>query len=172
MNHKQTIASLKKIANELDNIGLYKEANITTNVMRRLADEFNISDTPDEVTPTQPSQPMKQTPLAPSQSDDEAKRQSILDKVLQIKIYKFEVPEIRGVYFDNTDSLTLKQIINMMINRCYSFFYRELYDNQTNPEYLTESNIVNEILKFKNEKKKETLSSEWYRGNFYGLDDD
>ena len=23
-----------------------------------------------------------------------------------------------------------------------------------------------------NEKKKETLSSEWYRGNFYGLDDD
>lgn len=39
MNKRQTLASLNKIANELDNNGLLKEANILTNVMKRLAEE-------------------------------------------------------------------------------------------------------------------------------------
>ena len=42
MNKRQIIASLNKIANELDNTGLYKEANTITNVMIKVADEFNI----------------------------------------------------------------------------------------------------------------------------------
>ena len=37
MNKRQIIASLKNIANTLDNSGLYKEANTITNIMKRLA---------------------------------------------------------------------------------------------------------------------------------------
>ena len=39
MNKKQIFASLNKIANELDNTGLYQEANSITNVMKRIAEE-------------------------------------------------------------------------------------------------------------------------------------
>ena len=35
MNKRQIIASLNKIANELDNAGLYTEANSITNVMKK-----------------------------------------------------------------------------------------------------------------------------------------
>ena len=48
MNKRQIIASLNKIANELDNTGLYTEANTVTKVMSRLAmdgnDEYNKED--------------------------------------------------------------------------------------------------------------------------------
>ena len=48
MNKRQIVASLNKIANALDNNGLYIEANSVTNVMSRLAmdenDEYNIED--------------------------------------------------------------------------------------------------------------------------------
>ena len=43
MNKRTIIASLNKIANELDNNGLYKEANTVTKVMSRLAyDDFEL----------------------------------------------------------------------------------------------------------------------------------
>jgi len=48
MNKRQIIASLNKIANELDNTGLYTEANTVTKVMSRLAmdenDEYNMDE--------------------------------------------------------------------------------------------------------------------------------
>lgn len=47
MNKKQIVASLNKIANELDNTGLYNEANTVTKVMSRIAmddDEYNTED--------------------------------------------------------------------------------------------------------------------------------
>ena len=48
MNKRTVIANLNKIANELDNNGLYKEANTVTKVMSRLAmdenDEYNMDD--------------------------------------------------------------------------------------------------------------------------------
>ena len=48
MNKRQIVASLNKIANALDNNGLYSEANSVTNVMSRLAmdenDEYNTED--------------------------------------------------------------------------------------------------------------------------------
>jgi len=39
MNKRQIVASLNKIANELDSSGLYKEANTLTNIMKRIAQE-------------------------------------------------------------------------------------------------------------------------------------
>ena len=39
MNKRQIIASLNKIANELDNAGLYTEASSLTNVMKKIAIE-------------------------------------------------------------------------------------------------------------------------------------
>ena len=45
MNKRQIVASLNKIANELDKTGLYKEANTVTKVMSRLAyDDFDERD--------------------------------------------------------------------------------------------------------------------------------
>ena len=56
MNKRQILASLNKIANELDNKGLYRQATSITGVMKRLvvADEFNILDESNE-TPESPS---------------------------------------------------------------------------------------------------------------------
>jgi hypothetical protein len=39
MNRRQILASLNKIANELDNKGLHREATSLTNVMRKIADK-------------------------------------------------------------------------------------------------------------------------------------
>ncbi len=39
MNKRQILASLNNISNQLDNSGLYKEANVLTNVMKRIAEE-------------------------------------------------------------------------------------------------------------------------------------
>jgi hypothetical protein len=54
MNKRQIVASLNKIANELDTNGLYKEANLLTNIMKRLTktpnDITNVEDTP-KITP-------------------------------------------------------------------------------------------------------------------------
>ena len=40
MNKKQVVASLNKIANELDNNGLYQEANVVTNVMVKISQSY------------------------------------------------------------------------------------------------------------------------------------
>ena len=53
MNKRQIIASLNKIANELDNIALHKEANSVTKVMVKLADEFNLGDEQNVITNNQ-----------------------------------------------------------------------------------------------------------------------
>lgn len=42
MNKKQIVASLNKIANELDNSGLYAEASTVTKVMSRIASDMDI----------------------------------------------------------------------------------------------------------------------------------
>jgi len=44
MNKRQIIASLSNIANELDNLGNYKEANTVTTVMSRIAQGIEFSD--------------------------------------------------------------------------------------------------------------------------------
>lgn len=48
MNKKTIVASLNKIANELDNNGLFTEANTVTNVMSKIAmdenDEYNMDE--------------------------------------------------------------------------------------------------------------------------------
>jgi ABC-type dipeptide/oligopeptide/nickel transport system ATPase component len=54
MNKRQIIASLNKIANELDSALLFVEANTITKVMTRLADEFDMGNDPYNVETTQP----------------------------------------------------------------------------------------------------------------------
>lgn len=44
MNKKIIVASLSEIANELDNLGNYKEANTVTIVMSRIAQVIEFSD--------------------------------------------------------------------------------------------------------------------------------
>lgn len=50
MNKRQIIASLNKIANELDNTGSYNEANSITDVMKSLSDDSQMSFEFDEPT--------------------------------------------------------------------------------------------------------------------------
>ncbi len=49
---RQIIAKINKIADELDNSGLYAEASILTNVMKRLAEDDNGVDDNDDITLT------------------------------------------------------------------------------------------------------------------------
>jgi hypothetical protein len=46
MNKRQILASLNKIADQLDNNNLFKEANTITNVMIKVAYEFDMGDKP------------------------------------------------------------------------------------------------------------------------------
>ena len=46
MNKRQILASLNKIADQLDNNNLFKEANTITNVMIKVADVFDMGDKP------------------------------------------------------------------------------------------------------------------------------
>ena len=48
MNKKQIVASLNKIANELDNNSLYQEANILTSIMQKIAKKDYDDDSIDE----------------------------------------------------------------------------------------------------------------------------
>ena len=85
MNRK-IVESLKKIANNLDNNGYYKEANSITKVMIRVADEFNMTD--DEnmpmVNPNTFQKPMQnlETETLPAEDPKEKRRQEILKEVL------------------------------------------------------------------------------------------
>jgi len=51
MNKRQIIASLNNIANSLDNSGLYKEATSITNLMKRLAKNYDDDSIDEEVCP-------------------------------------------------------------------------------------------------------------------------
>ena len=85
MNRK-IVESLKKIANNLDNNGYYKEANSITKVMIRVADEFNMTD--DEnmpmVNPNTFQKPMQnlETETIPAEDPKDKRRQQILKEVL------------------------------------------------------------------------------------------
>jgi pSer/pThr/pTyr-binding forkhead associated (FHA) protein len=46
MNKRQILSSLANIADNFDKASLYKEANILTRVMKRIADEYNIESDP------------------------------------------------------------------------------------------------------------------------------
>ena len=48
MNKKIIVASLSEIANELDNLGNYKEANTVTKVMSRIAQEMPENELPED----------------------------------------------------------------------------------------------------------------------------
>ena len=96
MNKKQILASLNKIANELDNTGMHIEANSVTKVMTRLADEFNIETPADE---------------------RENKRQQIINKSLDTKVLRSNVPKtflymIQG----NSPFLTIREVADALIN--------------------------------------------------------
>ena len=97
MNKKQILASLNKIANELDNTGMHIEANSVTKVMTRLADEFNIETPADE---------------------RENKRQQIINKSLDTKVKRSNVPkEIIYMIPDNSPLVTIREVADAFINR-------------------------------------------------------
>jgi hypothetical protein len=54
MNTRQVIASLSKVANELDNSGMFEEANEITNVMKRISQAQPWSFKPTPQAPTKP----------------------------------------------------------------------------------------------------------------------
>lgn len=131
MNKKTIVASLNKIANELDINCLYKEANTVTQVMIRMADEFNMTD--DEnmpmVNPKTFQKPMEdKEPELPTPEEDskEKRRQQILKEVLDTQISPITISnEIRGkIYRDDINDsspTTYRKIIDS--------FFRKLANN-------------------------------------------
>jgi hypothetical protein len=96
MNKKQILASLNKIANELDNTGLHVEANSVTKVMTRLADEFNIETPADE---------------------KENKRQQIINNSLDTKVLRSNVPSTFLYMLEgNSPFVTIREIVNALTN--------------------------------------------------------
>lgn len=98
MNKRQILASLNKIANELDETGLCREASTVTNIMKRLvvADEFNI-----------------QTPA----DEKENKRQQIINSALDTKVLRSNVP---GTFLymleGNSPFLTIREVVDAIVN--------------------------------------------------------
>jgi hypothetical protein len=80
MNKRQITASLSKIANELDNDGHFTEANTVTNVMMRIADEFDIKDDNTDEPANEPANEPKTKPKM--KSKPETKDSAVLKKVL------------------------------------------------------------------------------------------
>jgi hypothetical protein len=80
MNKRQIVASLNKIANELDNEGHFTEANTVTEVMVRVADEFNMSDDTANKPTDEPVNEPKTKPMMESKS--KPKDSAVLKKVL------------------------------------------------------------------------------------------
>jgi len=103
MNKKQIIASLNNISNELDVTGLHKEANLLTNVMKRLvlADEFNMLDEPSETT--------ESTPAAEEPKINPEKEKYMAD-VLDRKIY---TRSLRQGLEDLGEQITVKQYLDL-----------------------------------------------------------
>jgi hypothetical protein len=64
MNKRQVIASLNKVANELDNSGMFQEANQITNVMKRLS-QYTPAQAPVAPAPTAPVAPAFGAPVVP-----------------------------------------------------------------------------------------------------------
>jgi hypothetical protein len=96
MNKKQILASLNKIANELDNTGMHVEANSVTKVMTRLADEFNIETPADE---------------------KENKRQQIINNSLDTKVLRSNVPSTFLYMLEgNSPFVTIREIVNALTN--------------------------------------------------------
>jgi len=96
MNKRQILASLNKIANTLDNTGMYVEANSVTKVMTRLADEFNIETPADE---------------------RENKRQRIITEALNTQVRKDNLPKTMQYYIPGGPLLTMKEIADAIIEK-------------------------------------------------------
>lgn len=94
MNKKQILASLNKIANELDNTGMHIEANSVTKVMTRLADEFNIETPADE---------------------RENKRQRVITEALSTQVRKDNLSNTMQYYVPGGPLLTVREIADALI---------------------------------------------------------
>jgi len=109
MNKRTIIASLHKIANELDTTGLYKEANTITNVMKKIAQELDHDNDSDETRPEGvPTYPYKFNPrLSPLRGVNNPEDQRLVQKSheLLIKAKKMfgtegSIPQAKLQFFD------------------------------------------------------------------------
>ena len=103
MNRRQILASLNKIANELDNKGLYRQATSITGIMKRLvvADEFNILDESNE-TPESPS--------ATNEQNTNPEKEKYMADVLGKKIYtRLLRQDLEGL----GDQITVKEYLDL-----------------------------------------------------------
>ena len=102
MNKKQVIASLNKIASQLDNHGLYKDANTITKVMIKLADEFNIESPSDE---------------------KENRKQEMINNTLDTKIMRNNIPDSVKWQIDrlSEQELTIREVVDHLLQRTQEY---------------------------------------------------
>lgn len=151
MTKRQIIASLNKIANTLENTGLYKEASSLTNVMKRLADESDINQNQDVPLPRWVEEqrdkllsPIKPQVLHPSQIQSNQK----VDEIFPDFMENYEK------LWDNYSDLDLP------------FYIHPRAINEISIEFLLDgANSPNEWLKNKIDKMEEKFKN-WYQANF------
>ena len=114
MNKRQVISSLSEIANELDNLGIYKQANIVTNVMMRVAQQEGLQGFFNSVSdmftggPKYPGTPQQKANFMNDELLDPATRDRILRVAkpltpAQKKLMSLAPIEVMGVYFPKAD---------------------------------------------------------------------
>lgn len=96
MNKKQILASLNNVANRLDMSGLSKEANTITNIMIRIADEFNIETPADE---------------------RENKRQRIITQALNTEVLKNNLPSWMQHEISGGPMVTAREIADGLLKK-------------------------------------------------------
>jgi hypothetical protein len=124
MNKRQILAALNNIANQLDNTGLIKESDSVTNIMTRLADEFNIETPADE---------------------RENKRQRIITQALNTTVRKDNLDSTLYYYVPDEPRLTIKQIADALIERV-NLNANELIDllnrGKMTPELMVKNSLI------------------------------
>jgi len=105
MNKRTVLASLNKIANELDNSGLYAEANEITNVMKRVAQELDYENDSDETRqPYKHHNETRQSPLRGVNNPEDQrlvqKSHELLTRAKQMFGTEGSIPQAKLQFFD------------------------------------------------------------------------
>ena len=152
MNKRQIVSSLNNIANELDQNGLYKEANLLTNIMRKLTktpnDNKKIEDTP-KITPDQIIReediPNRQSPenQLSQYNDERARIREFLNKAVS-EMTEDELPRWIKEQRQKSQNSTQTEYTSQeeqtrreKLNEIYPIFqkqYQEEIWNKRNPE--------------------------------------
>jgi hypothetical protein len=104
MNKRTVMASLNKIANELDNNGLHNEADTVTKVMSRLAyDDFDVRDYHNDKMDGMDLMKEDYMPYGDPDGDDDMDMEEEMDMGPESEPFDYSSPEDEGDMYGEAD---------------------------------------------------------------------